>query len=424
MKLTPLAVGILLGGFAATSALAQYAAPQAGNAPQANQAANRQEPAAPSGTPKVSKDASKSLSELQKAVNAKDAANIPALAAAAQAKVKSKDDRFVLAQLQLKAAVDANDNAAMIAGLQAVVNSGFLSPAETVPHYMNLGKLNYNAKAHDAAAAAFEQVRKADPNHLDATVMLAESRNGQGRTAEAVTLIQKAIAAKTAAGQKADESWYKRAVALAFNAKLPNAPQLGREWVSAYPNAKSWRDAIRIYQTSGQVDDNAMIDTMRLAQATGALSGENDYYTFANKLVTKGFAGEAKLVLEQGFAAKSIDRNRGTFSQLYSLATSKSQGDQATLDASAKTALAAASARQAMVTAEAYFGYGDYAKAAELFRAALGKEGVDKDVANLRLGMALARAGDKAGAEAALKAAGGAQTEVAKLWLTYLATKA
>ena len=77
-----------------------------------------------------------------------------------------------------------------------------------------------------------------------------------------------------------------------------------------------------------------------------------------------------------------------------------------------------------MVTAEAYYGYGDYAKAAELFRAALGKEGVDKDVANLRLGMALARTGDKPRGEAAVKAAGGAQTEVAKLWLTYLATKA
>jgi len=424
MKLTPLALGMMLGGLAAAPALAQYASPQAGSPPQATQSENKAAPAAPANQPKVTKDASKALSELQKAVNAKDTANIPALLAAAQAKVKSKDDRFVLAQLQLKAAVDANDNAGMIAGLQAVVDSGFLSPAETVPHYMNLGKLNYNAKSYDVAGAAFERLLAVDPNNLDATVMLAETRNGQGRTAEAITLIQKAIAAKTATGQKADESWYKRAVALAYNAKLPNAPELGRQWVAAYPNAKAWRDAIRIYQTTGQIGDDAMIDTMRLAQATGALSGENDYFTFANKLVTKGYAGEAKLVLEQGFAAKSIDKNRGTFSQLYSVATAKSQGDQASLDGSAKTALAAASARQAMVTAEAYYGYGDYAKSAELFRAALTKQGVDKDLANLRLGMALARAGDKPGAEAALKAAGGAQAEVAKLWLTYLATKA
>ena len=49
------------------------------------------------------------------------------------------------------------------------------------------------------------------------------------------------------------------------------------------------------------------------------------------------------------------------------------------------------------------------------------RSGVDKDLANLRLGMSLARAGDKAGATAALNAAGGAQAEIAKYWLTYLA---
>ena len=424
MKLTPLVLGMMAGSLLPAAAQAQYAAQQPGNAPQATQSQDQPAPTAPANQPKVSKGASKALSDLQKAVNAKDTANIPALIAAAQAKVKTNDDKFLLAQFQLKAAVDANDNAAMIAGLHAVVNSGFLSPAETVPHYMNIGKLNYNAKAHDAAAAGFEQVLKADPNNLDAMVMLAESRNAQGRTAEAVGLIEKAIAAKEAAGQKADESWYKRSVALAFNAKLPNAPELGRRWVGAYPNPKTWRDAIRIYQTSGQIDDNALIDTMRLAQATGALAGESDYYAFANKLMTKGFAGEAKLVLEQGFAAKSIDRSRLTFDQLYTSAMNKSEGDRASLDGAAKTALAAANARQAMVTADAYYGYGDYTKAADLYRAALGKEGVDKDLANLRLGMSLARAGDKAGAEAALKAAGGTRSDVAKLWMTYLATKA
>ena len=421
MKLNRTAIGLMLGSMIiASPALAQ----QMGSPPSPTNPPPSERAAAPAAQPKVSKEASKSLSDLQKAVNAKDTANIPALLAAAQAKVKTKDDKFVLAQLQLKAAVDANDNAGMIAGLNAVVNAGFLSPAETTPHYMNIGRLNYNAKAHDAAAAAFEQVLRADPNNLDATVMLAESRNGQGRTAEAVSLIEKAIAAKVAAGQKADESWYKRAVALAFQAKLPNAPELGRQWVAAYPNAKTWRDTIRIYQTSAQADDNLLLDTMRLAHATGALAGESDYFRYTDTLVKKGFPGEAKAVLEQGFAANSISKSKATFSQLYSLASTRAQEDQASLDASAKTAMAAASARQAMVTAEAYYGYGDYAKSAELFRAALGKSGVDKDLANLRLGMALARSGDKAGAEAALRAAGGAQAQVAKLWLTYLATKA
>jgi tetratricopeptide (TPR) repeat protein len=423
MKLTGTSMGVMLGTLiVASPALAQYASPPPAQAPEPPSGSAQAQ--APAPQVKISAGARKEIAALQAAVNAKDVATIPAALAAAQAKAKNKDDHFVIAQLQLKAAVDAKDNAATLTGLQAVLNSGYLAPAETIPIYMNVGQLNYNAKNYDPAATAFEQVMKLDPNNLEAMVMLGETRNGQGRAAEAVGLIEKAIAAKSATGQKADETWYKRSVALAFNAKLPTAPELSRKWVAAYPSPKTWRDTIRIYQTSTQLDDSGLIDTMRLAQATGALAGENDYFRFANTLVTKGFAGEAKTVLEQGFEAKSIDRSKATFSQLYSLASSKSQGDRASLDGSAKTALAAPAARQAMVTAEAYYGYGDYQKSAELFRAALDKQGVDKDVANLRLGMALARAGDKAGATSALTAVGGSQSDIAKLWLTYVGTRA
>ena len=45
-------------------------------------------------------------------------------------------------------------------------------------------------------------------------------------------------------------------------------------------------------------------------------------------------------------------------------------------------------------------------------------------VANLHIGMALARAGDKAGATAALNAVTGPRADIAKFWLTYLNQKA
>jgi tetratricopeptide (TPR) repeat protein len=199
---------------------------------------------------------------------------------------------------------------------------------------------------------------------------------------------------------------------------------VARQWVLAYPTQTNGRDAIRIYQSASNLEDSALLDSMRLAQATGALAGENDYFRFTNTLVTKGFPGEAKLVLEQGFAANSISKSRPTFSQLYATATTKSQGDRASLAGAATAALASPDSKKVITIADAYYGYGDYAKAVELYRAALGKSGVDKDLVNLRLGMSLARSGDKAGATAALNAAGGAQSEIAKFWLAYLATKA
>ncbi|HXG82084.1 MAG TPA: tetratricopeptide repeat protein [Sphingomicrobium sp.] len=422
MKLTPTALAIALaasGLAVGSSAVAQ----DYGATPPAQSAASDPSKKQATFTPSVSSAARKQIVALQEAVNAKDPAKISAALAAARAKAKTKDDNYVIAQLQLKAAVDAKDEAGMIAGLEAVLASGALPPADALLTQMDLGKIHYNAKAYDRAAAAFEQIIAADPKHFEALVLLAETRNNQGRTADAVSAIQKAILAKGATGQKADEAWYKRAVALSYNAKLSTAPGLARDWVAAYPSPKNWRDTIRIYQTTSQLDDASLIDSMRLARAVGALQGENDYFRYANSLVTRGFAGEAKAVLEEGFAAKTIDRNRATFNQLYTLASQRAEGDRASLAASATAAKAAADAKKAMTIAEAYYGYGDYSEAAELLRVALTKGGVDKDLANLRLGMALARAGDKAGATAALNAAGGAQAEVAKLWLTYLATR-
>ena len=71
-----------------------------------------------------------------------------------------------------------------------------------------------------------------------------------------------------------------------------------------------------------------------------------------------------------------------------------------------------------------YYGMGDFAKAAELYRQSLGKPGVDANVANLHLGMALARAGDKAGATTAFNAVTGTRADIAKYWLMYRQAKA
>ena len=164
---------------------------------------------------------------------------------------------------------------------------------------------------------------------------------------------------------------------------------------------------------------------MRLAQATGALAGENDYFRFANTLVTKGFAGEAKTVLEQGFAANSIDKIQGDLQPALFASDHQVAGRprvarrqrQDRIGRPDPLARRWSPLKPIMATANIRSRPNCSAPRSD-------KQGVDKDVANLRLGMALARAGDKAGATAALNAVGGTQAEIAKLWLTYVATKA
>ena len=79
--------------------------------------------------------------------------------------------------------------------------------------------------------------------------------------------------------------------------------------------------------------------------------------------------------------------------------------------------------RIARVVADALFGYARYTEAAEMYRLALSKGGEDANLVNTRLGATLALAGQRAEAEAALRAVTGPRAELAALWLAWLASR-
>ncbi len=373
--------------------------------------------------PTISKAASKPISELLTAVNANDVANIPAKLAAARAAATTADEKYLVAQLQLKAAVTAKDEAAQMAAVEAMIASGGVEASQTAPLHIALGKLQHKNKQYAQAAASFDRVIASNPGSTDALIWLAESRNSQGQVNEAVSLLQRAVKAKQASGQKADESWYKRAVGLAYEAKLPIASELGRQWVAAYPTPANWRDSLRIYRGSSKLDDATLLDTLRLARATGALAGDTDFHLYAFSTADSS-PGEARAVIEEAIAAKQIDPTKPLFKDIVSTLNTKKALSLAALPQLAIEAKASPTARLAVRTGDAYYGYGQYAQAAELYRAALAKSGADANLINLHLGMALARAGDKAGATAALNAVTGPRSELAKFWLVYVGTRA
>lgn len=425
MTRTMTAIAVALAGTAVAAAPA-YAQRDYGAQPQ--QPTQQPEAQAPAEnpnaikthTPKVSREAGKAMQELQKAVNEKNTAAIPAALAAAQAAAKSADDRYVIGLLQLKAAAGANDKPGVANAIEAMLASGSVTQEEKFGLYLNLAQIYDGMKQDARAMQAYSQALQANPNSIDATAGMAESLAAQGQPAKALELLQKGIALQSAGGAKAPEPWYKRAVAVAYKARLPAVVDLSRKWVAAYPTTDAWQNALAIYQNLGHLEESKQLDLLRLKGAVGALT-EGDYFNYGDIALRKGFSGEAKEVLEKGFAANKISRSNASFSELYKLAAAKTKGDKESLPAAPQ---ANATARQTLNMGDAWLGYGDYAKAAEFYRAALAKPDADKDLVNLHLGMALTRQGDKAGAIAALNAAGGAQAELAQYWLLYANSKA
>jgi tetratricopeptide (TPR) repeat protein len=414
MKPISIALGLVL---AATATLSVPAAAQS-TAP----AAAAQEHTNPKLKP--SKGAIKAIIDLQNAVNANDTANIPAKLAAAQAVAKTPEDRYFIAGSQYKAAVAAKNDAAKAAALEALIATGKTTPKETIGLYADLANTYTALKQSDRAAAALQHLLALDPNTAEAVMVLANSLKAEGKAPQAVAELQKQIAARKASGTKADESLYKMAVQMAYDAKLPSAMPIAREWVTAYPSPSNWANTFAIFQNVAALDESGLLDLLRLKRAAGALTSASDYHKYAYLAATKGFPGEAKAVLDEGVAAGKIDRTKSPFKEAFADVTPKAAADKAALAGAEAAGTKAAKAQTALANGDLLAGAGEYAKAATVYRAALGKSGADANTINLHLGAALAQQGDKAGATAALNAVTGSQAELAKLWLAYLATHA
>ena len=416
MKLTTTALGLVLALAAAPIAAQMYSPPS--SAPQQTTTGDQPNQKQPQIQP--SSGARKAIVDLQTAVNANEFTKVPGLVAAAQSVAKTKEDRYIIGQLQVKAALAAKDNVMLAAAIDTVAASGYVDQAKVAELYMGLGTTFYNAKDFARAATAYERAASLNPRSPDPLINIAESRYGMGQKAEAVATFQRAIQATIAAGQKPREDLLKRTAGIAYEASLPTAADLSRQWVAAYPSPGSWHDAVAIYRNLNKPDVEGTLVLFRLMQATNSLQGAADYSLFATAAADQSNFNEAKAVIDQGIAANQVDPANPLFRDLIAAMKTKPVATEADLNAALKMA---PSAGAQIRIGDRFYGSGNYAKAAEVYRAALGKPGVDANVANLHLGMALARSGDKAGAAAALNAVSGPHAPLAKYWLLYLSTR-
>ena len=422
MKLSTTALGLAMA-VSAAPVLAQYDRPPPPPPPQIPQniPAGRDDKAQAQpddGKVHPSGKAVKAIVELQKAVNANDTANIPALVAAANAVATTKDDKYIIAQLRLKAAYAANDDVALAGAIDAVAASGFVdNPTTMADLYVALGSKLYNGKKFDLAASAFEHAMTISPTNTQALINLAESRFSQGRQPDAVALFQKAIQLRTAAGQKPEEALYKRALGIAYGQQMPVAIDIAQQWITAYPSPESWRNGLALYQNLAKPDVEGALDVLRLMRATGSLNNAADFSLYATAAADQFNYNEAQAVIDEGLASKKIDPTSPLFRDIIGGLKAKPKATRADLEQAIKDAK---DGKAFLRIGDRYLAMNDYAKAAELYRQAIGKPGVDPNVANMHLGIALARSGDKAGATTAFNAVTGNLAGIAKYWLIYV----
>jgi tetratricopeptide (TPR) repeat protein len=367
----------------------------------------------------LSPEAKKPLTDLQNAVTKKDEAAYPAALAAAQAAAKNSDDRYILAKLTLQHAEQANDAPARIAAYQAVLASGGSDAAETQLINHNLSILAANSGNWTLAESVLTPILQANPNDIDSNINLARAKLELKKTGEALPLLQRAIQLTEATGKPAPEAWYRNALAIAYQTRNDAAvAQMNAALLKNYPSGDNFKNALAIFRSSGRMPTGADLDILRLIRASGVAT-RNDYVALANTADQLSLPGEVKSVLDEGRAKGVLTAADAT--QIYNANAGKIGADRGSLAADEAKARAGGTGRLALNIGNAYFGYGDYAKAADMYRIAAQRSDVEASLANLRAGEALALAGQRAAAETAFQSVTGPRAELAGLWRTWLA---
>lgn len=407
---------------AAQSALESLRQQQRG---QREQREARQQPQQPAQVQSLGREESAAITPALQAVRAQDWAAATAALPAAQAGAQTPYGRYVVGQLMLEIGRGTQSQQVQSQAVDAMVASG-AAPADVLPNLLAAQSgFALQAQNYAVAEAALTRLVELNPNDAERIGQLAAVKVRLNKRPEALTLYRRALQLGEAGGQHAPELLYRQTLAVAYEGRmLQPSLELSRAMLAAYPNAENWRSALAVYGELGGTEAGVKLDLRRLQRAAGALAGERDYYEYADAANRAGLPGEAKIVLEEGLSRNVFTTGAGAARNLLNLVTARSSEDRAGLPGLRTRALAAAGGGDARVTGDVYYGYGQYADAAALYRAALQKGGEDASLLNTRLGAALALAGQRAEAEAAFRAVTGPRAELAQFWLLWLARPA
>lgn len=361
---------------------------------------------------KLSEAFRKALAPVAAAVEKKDIAGGEAALAKAREAAKTPDEQYAVGQYALNVAQASGDQAKLAAALDELIVAGEaanrLTPANKAQYYWYQGQFAYIAKNYPKTEAALTKALANGSTEANAPAILADAQSRNGKPAEAVATLQSVIDAKAAAGQPVPADWFARGADMASRAKLtPAFVKITTSWLAAYPDAQNWHDTIFIYRqlvaSSGETD----LDLLRFSRAVGALplAAQSNYVDYALAVYLR-YPQEAVSVLNEGVAnGKLVPAQNQNTREILALSQPKLGPDKASIPSTIAGATGAKGTfKSAMTAGDLVYGYKDFAKAAEMYKLALTKPGANVEQANFRLGLALAQAGDKAGAQAAFNA--------------------
>lgn len=349
-----------------------------------------------------------------------------ALAKIAEAEPQAKSDyeKFVIAQMTGAAKAGAGDAVGAAQSFEQVIASGRLAPEENLKITEAIAGTYVRAKQYPKALEWLDKYKAAGGNKPDILALRPQVLYLSGDFKKAGQEAAAEILAAEKAGQKPSEEQIKLlASSLEKQKDMVGYTQALEKLVRYYPTPAYWADVIQRTATKPGFSRNLDLDMYRLLYATGNLTKAKDIMEAAQLAILAGLPGEAKVYVDHGYAKKILGVGDASDTErqkrLQALVEKKYADDKKIIATTDKQVAAAPSGDPAVKTGLAYVTYGEKDKGLAMMEAGI-KKGKLKaaEQSKLHLGYAYYLAGDKAKAQAALKAVGGkdGSADFAKLW--------
>jgi len=390
--------------------------------------AKKEDKPAAASSEKATPAVQKAAFDAQKAADAGDVPTALTNYATAKAAIVNNEDKFMVGRIGYQIYQKNKDEQLFSDSIDMMLESGKPSVDAQKQLYFAQGQIAYNKKNYPKALTSFQNAERVGSTDADLVPLIVESTALQGQTVQALQTLKDEATKREAAGQPVPPEWYQRGVSIGYKNKSPGDQaainqltlELCLKWVASAPQAQYWNGALEVYAQQFKLDNEGRLEMLRLLRAAGAMEGGDDYREYADDVYLR-FPNEAMTVLQEGAAKGKVTlTGKNDAADVMGIVKGKIAADKASLPGADKASRAAATGKSALSTADAYVGYGDYAKAVDLYKVALAKCGVDAGTVNLHMGWALALSGDNAGAKTAFQAVTGARKPLADFWLVHL----
>jgi tetratricopeptide (TPR) repeat protein len=343
----------------------------------------------------------------------------------ALAKIKEADaapgktafDQYKINEMLWYVYLQQGRNADAARVLEGQIASGQMPAGEKVQRTKTLAQLYARAGSYGKAASTAQQYLKSVPGDKDMQLLVANAYYQQKDYKGAIAAANKVMAGGGTPSQDLLQLVLRSNYELGDTAGTAKALE---QLLKFYPSTDTWERVLDGYLKTTKHDDELMA-LYRLAEDVGALKTARQYTDMTQALVIGGFGIEGERIMQKGIAANVFEGDElARAKRTLEAAKRKADAERLALPKAASQLAAAKTGNAVEQVGELYFSAGDYANAIVTIQKALALGGLaDADRAQMLLGIAAKRKGDKATAMKAFDAIKDPKfAEIAKLWKT------